>query len=213
MASLALARPEPVFKGSSQRLGGQHVFRKRVAGKHIQLGQVNTEAAEPCARLYDALQLLLHGPRADTNFEWSSYTQADIAAAISFLQAKGVDAHQAVAAARETKGSDWIGVTQNTGRSAWRAGILCQMGKSTGCTTLYWNGLPSAEAAAHQADCGFLAVRGLGCTPNFPASTYSQQQLQEAGEYSVSKGLDKGSVDRNLAAVQQVRGHDCFQIR
>jgi hypothetical protein len=51
------------------------------------------------------------GPaHADTNFEWSSYPHADIEAAASFLEAKRLDVHQAVAAAREARGVGWIGV-------------------------------------------------------------------------------------------------------
>jgi hypothetical protein len=128
--------------------------------------------------------LLLHGPHADTNFEWSSYTRADIAAAVLFLEAKGVDVRQAIAAARQARDStsEWIGVSRKTGSATWRVCIHNKNGgNGASRPTLSWCRLVSAEAAAHQADCGFLAMRGLGSTTNFPASTYSQQQLQQVG--------------------------------
>jgi hypothetical protein len=177
-------------------------------GKNINLGSFSPEAAQEGARLFDCLQLLLHGPHADTNFEWSSYTRADIAAAASFLEAKGVDVHQAIAAAREARGTcEWIGVHRTAGRASWTASVCCQIGNNAGYAALHnKRGLVSAEAAAHQADCGFLATRGLGCTTNFPASTYSQEQLQEAGDYAVSKGVEAARVEGNLAAIQQVCG-------
>jgi hypothetical protein len=86
-------------------------FNARVLGKKRFVGCFKPEEAEEGARKYDSLQLLLYGPRAKTNFEWSSYTQADVAAAAQFLQAKGLDVHQAVIDARQsTLGGQWHGV-------------------------------------------------------------------------------------------------------
>jgi hypothetical protein len=208
MASPASAAgPVPIFKGGSL-VKGRYRFRVKLSGKDINLGYLSPEAAEPGARLFDSLQLLLHGPHADTNFEWSSYTRADIAAAASFLEAKGVDVHQAIAAARAARGTtgDWIGVHQTAGRTSWAARIHCQVGNGAGYTTLHKSeGVLSAEAAAHQADCGLLATRGLGCTTNFPASTYSQQQLQEARNFATRVGAEAARVEGNLAAIEQVR--------
>jgi hypothetical protein len=213
MASPAcLGGPVPTFKGGLL-VKGRYRFRVRFSGKEINLGSFSPEAAEPGARLYDSLQLLLHGPHANTTFEWSSYTRADIAAAASFLEAKGVDVHQAIDAAREARGTtcDWIGVFLRAGRASWDAAATCGSSRNGGWK-VEWNGLVSAEAAAHQADCGYLATRGLGCTINFPASTYSQQQLQEAGDYAVSKGVEAAKVDENLAAVEEVCAQHDYQL-
>jgi hypothetical protein len=215
MASPACTGPVPIYKGGSVQKG-RYRFRVACSGKDINLGHFSLEAAEPGARLFDCLHLLLHGPHADTNFEWSSYTRADIAAAASFLEAKGVNVHQAIAAAREARGTtgDWIGVYHRAGSASWAARIYCQIGNDAGYATLHKaEGLVSAEAAAHQADCGYLAARGLGCTTNFPASTYSQQQLQEAGDYAVSKGVEAARVEENLAAVEKVRAQHVYQLR
>jgi hypothetical protein len=202
MANLSCTGPVPSLKGISLSKG-RYRFRVKCCGKGIALGSFSPDAAEPGARLYDSLQLLLHGPHADTNFAWSSYTRADIAAAASFLHAKGVDVHQAIAAAREARGTtcDWIGVYQRAGRATWEAQI--RMGGSG--WQFGWHGLVSAEAAAHRVDCGYLATRGLGCTTNFPASTYSQQQLQEAADFATGKGAEAARIQANLAAVEQVR--------
>jgi hypothetical protein len=207
MESTAVPGPVMDFKGGSWNVNcSKFDFCLSVSGKSVFLGQFSPEAAVAGARRRDALHLLLHGPHADTNFEWSSYTRADIAAAASFLEAKGLDVHQAVAFAREARGDGWNGVHFRKDRPSWTVHLQCQRGENGNRTAVDWYGLRSAEAAAHQADCGFLAIRGLGCTTNFPASTYSQQQLEAAGEYAVSKGAKAACVAENLAAVQQVRG-------
>jgi hypothetical protein len=209
MSSPAFPAPVANLKGCSLNKG-KYVFRTRVVGasRQLFLGSFAPEAAEPGARLYDSLQLLLHGPYADTNFEWSSYTRADIAAAASCLQAKGVDVHQAIAATREANSTcEWIGVHRTPGRASWTISLHCQVGSNAGYATLHKKGgLVSAEAAAHQADCCLLATRGLGCTTNFPASTYGQQQLQEAADFAISKGVEAARVEENLAVIKQVRG-------
>jgi hypothetical protein len=69
---------------------------------------------------------------------------------------------------------------------------------------LLWYGLPSAAAAAQKADCSYLAVQGLGCTTNFPASLYGRLQLEEAGEHAISKGVDGARVKASLEAVEKV---------
>jgi hypothetical protein len=87
------------------------------------------------------------------------------------------------------------------------APVTFQTGEDGGRKSVHWCGQRSAEAAAHQADSCFLAMRGLGCTTNFPASTYSQQQLRQAGDYAVSKGVEAVRVEENLNDIAQVR---CF---
>jgi hypothetical protein len=209
-ASPASTGPGPTFKGSFFARG-RYVFRYQGSGTAITLGSFKPDAAEAGARLYDAVLLLLHGPHADTNFEWNRYTRADVAAAALFLEAKGVDVKQAILSARNARGitCNWIGVCHTAGSTrTWRARTSGQRGENGGLSVrVEWDGMPSAEAAAHQADCGFLAVRGVGCITNFPASTYSQQQLEVAGDYAISKGaMSAARVEENLAAIQQVRG-------
>jgi hypothetical protein len=199
------------FKGCYRRKNYTSLtFQISTAGRCTSLGQFQPDAAEAGARLYDAVQLLLRGPHADTNFEWSSYTQADVAAAALFLEAKGLDVHQTVAATWDAKGAcGWTGVTVHGG--SCRPSVKCWAEEKGDRTTkaLAPGGLQGAEAAAHQADCAYLATRGLGCTTNFPASTYSQQQLQETGDYAISKGVPAAHVAANLEAVQQVCGLGC----
>jgi hypothetical protein len=192
MASPALTGPGSTFKGSHLSRG-RCVFRYQAAGQPVRLGCFKPEAAKTGARLYDAVQLLLHGPYADTNFEWSGYTLADVASAASVLEAKGVDVHKTVAAAVEARGAGgWNGACYaSASLVSWKVRVGCQINGSSSYSDVHWGSPhPTAEAAAHQADCAYLATRGLGCTPNFPASTYSQQQLQEAGGYAISKGVD-----------------------
>jgi hypothetical protein len=195
------------FKGS--RFGNNSLsfqFQFCSGGNHgyAHLGEFKPEQAASGARLYDAAQILIRGPRADINFEWSSYTQADIQRAVDVLQAKGVDVQQVIAARQDMAGSEGLGV--QAARESWRAQVTCCSGQQQ-MKHVRWHGLPSAEAAARQADCGFLAVKGLGCAAtNFPASAYSQLQLQEAGEHAVSKGVEAALVRKNLKAVEKVRG-------
>jgi hypothetical protein len=167
------------------------------------LGTFNTDQAASGARLYDAAQLLIRGPRSDINFEWSSYSQADVQRAVDLLQAKGVDVHRAVVAAREgQRGNAWFGA-QAQG-ATWYAHVNDSSGQQL--SMVWWCGLPSAEAAARQADCGLLAVKGMQCNfTNFPASAYSQLQLQQAGEHAISKGVEAALVKKNLEAVEKVR--------
>jgi hypothetical protein len=171
------------------------------------------QTVEDAAMLYDCLQLLLHGPRADTNFEWSSYCKADVEAAVEVLKRKGVDVHAAVVAAREGQGAgEWTGVYQKG--ASWFAHVSCRVqGGDRKQITIDWPRASSAEAAAPQADCGLLAVQGLQATTNFPASTYSKLQLEEAGECFISKGADAGRIRANLGAVEQVSALAGFPSR
>jgi hypothetical protein len=192
------------FRGSTVVSQG-FAFHISVVGKLRHLGLYPPASAEMGARLYDSLQLLLHGPRANTNFEWSSYTRADITAAAKVLQKKGVHVKAAVLHARATRApGEWIGVV---GRStSWAADVAVYRGKGIPNVHVCWKQLQSAEVAAQQADCCLLAVHGLGCTTNFPASQYSKLQLEEAGQYAVSKGVEAMRAKANLEAVEQV----CF---
>jgi hypothetical protein len=196
------------FKGGHFRGGRfEFQFQFHFSASHKSawpLGTFQPEQAASGARLYDAAQILVRGPCADINFEWSSYTQADIQRAVEVLQAKGLDVHQAVVAGEEKPGSEWFGVREH--RASWQAHLSRFPGQQRNTTkAVTWQGLPSAEAAARQADCGCLAVRGLGCTvTNFPASAYSQLQLQQAGEHAVRKGVDVARVKENLEAVEKV---------
>jgi hypothetical protein len=177
-----------------------------VLGKRLHLCSCTPEEVEQGARLYDAVQLLLHGPRANTNFEWSSYSRANITAAVKLLQDKGVDVPRAVVAARtpgQGSAGEWLGVVQR--RSSWAAQVRWSPPDNIQKPVLVrWGGLPGMETAIHHADCGFLAIRGLDCIPNLPASNYSQTELEQAGEAAVDSGVDKDVVLQNLAAVQQV---------
>jgi hypothetical protein len=196
----------PVQGSLREAAGGQDPHRRLhspapQAPSHLEAGAVTNTAA----RRQDALRLLLDGPFANTTFEWSSYTQADIAAAAEALQARGLDAHQAVvdARAKKERGSQWVGVGFRD--RAWRAQVTVSAYAGGHCRSVNvsWK-LPHAEAAACQADCGFLATRGLGCTTNFPASSYSQEELEEAGQHAVRGGVDAAAVRENLGAVKQV---------
>jgi hypothetical protein len=122
---------------------------------------------------------------------------------VELLQAKGVDVHKAVVAAREAqRGTEWLGAMAHKG--SWRSHVAYDDGQQH-WKQLNWHGLPSAAAAARQADCGLLAVRGMECNvTNFPASVYSQQQLQEAGEHAISKGMEAALVKKHLQAVEKV---------
>jgi hypothetical protein len=178
-----------------------HLYRFRVCVLGIKrcLGCFRAAEAEQGARKYDSLQLLLYGARAKTNFEWSTYTRADIAAAASLLQAKGLDVHQAVIFARQClRGGKWFGV--HADGVSWTATMFQKRPERA----LRWCGLSSAEAAARRADAGQLAVVGLGCTTNFPASSYTKLELEEAGRYATSKGMQAVHVAACLEAVEQV---------
>jgi hypothetical protein len=198
---------QAAFKGCHVALNDKLSFQIKfnLDGKRCctYLGSFEPEQAASGARLYDAAQLLIRGPRADINFEWSSYTQADIQRAVEVLQAKGVDVHKAVVAAREgLRGTEWFGVRQRG--PSWHAQWIYHDQQHYKHVAV--QGLPSAEAAARQADCGFLAVRGMECDfTNLPASAYSQQQLQEAGEHAISKGAEAALIKKNLKAVEKVR--------
>jgi hypothetical protein len=197
------------FKGGQFRAGNKFDFKFQFHFGASQrsswpLGSFEPEQAATGARLYDAAQILIRGPRADINFEWSSYTQSDIQRAVEVLQAKGLDVHKAVVAREERPGSEWFGVRELG--TSWQAHLSRFPGQLRTLRKLSWHGLPSAEAAARQADCGCLAARGLGCTvTNFPASAYSQLQLQQAGEHAIRKGVEAALVEENLAAVEKVR--------
>jgi hypothetical protein len=194
------------YRGGCLQRKAQHAYRFRadVLGVDISLGCFTAAKAEQGARKYDALQLLLYGSRAKTNFEWSSYTQADVAAAAQLLQAKGLDVHQAVVCARQSRvGGEWYGVHMRG--VYWIATVSSSTATGIPSTSVRWcRGLSSAEAAARQADAGQLAVIGLGCTTNFPASSYTKLQLEEAGRYAVSKAVEAAHVAACLEAVEQV---------
>jgi hypothetical protein len=199
--------PLATFVGACWVSGSNmYCFHIGILGASLVLGMYKPEDAESGARLYDALQLLLHGPRANTTYLWKTYTQANVAAAAEVLQSKVVGVHQAVVHAREGRAAgQWIGVSCNRARAAtWNAHLVLY---TTGSPKLNirWGVQQSAEEAARQADCGLLAIKGLRCTTNFPASRYRQQQLVAAGEHAISKGVDAGLVQGNLEAVQQVR--------
>jgi hypothetical protein len=187
-----------------------YCFSIQVLGRRVALGTYKPQQAKSGARLYDALQLLLHGPCANTTFPWRTYTQPDIAAAVEVLESKGVDVHQAVVHAREGRNAgQWTGVICSSNRKAWSA-QLCIYVKgspqlSAAQLNIRWGVQQSPDAAARQADCGLLALHGLRCTTNFPASAYHQLQLVAAGEHAISKGAEPERVNTNLKAVQQVR--------
>jgi hypothetical protein len=185
-------------------------YQKRISGRVVHLGCYSikegheSKKAKAAARLYDAVELLLHGPYAETNSEWSAYTQADIASAVNFLEGKGINVHEAVAASRDGQGArEWIGVTTQRG-SAWRTKVNCKRENGKGQIAISWPWVSSAEAAAQQADCGLLAVHGLQATTNFPASSYSQQQLEKAQERAIRNGVDAERVQSNVEAVGKV---------
>jgi hypothetical protein len=185
-----------VWKPRSQK----YRFQITLLRKSWTIGDYKPAAVEVGARRYDALQLLLHGPYANTNFPWSSYTQLDIAAAVQLLRARGVDVLLAVAASTR-KG--WNGRFELRGTS-WRAHLPVQLpGRIT--ITISWCGLSDTGEAALHLDRGALAVKGLGCTTTLPASAHSKQDLEETGKYVISKGVDAALVKQNLEAVEQVR--------
>jgi hypothetical protein len=184
-------------------ISGNYVFFISVLGTLRYIGSYKSESVKAGARLHDALQLLLYGPRANTTFEWSAYTQADILGAAKALKRKGIDVRQAVLHAREAGAlGKRIGVIELA--RSWTAYVAAYRGKGSCALTVCWKQLPSAEVAAQQADCGLLAVQGLGCTTNFPPSMYSKLQLEQAGEHAVSMGVDELRVTANLEAVEKL---------
>jgi hypothetical protein len=204
----------PSYRGGRWRPEAQQFdFNLRFCGHSLHLGSFSAEGAASGARLYDALQLLLRGPRADTTYLWSTYTRADIAAAAAFLEAQRVDVPQAVVALTEGRSGSsgrWLGVRPQG--DCW-AGVVGHTPSAGGARiALRWGWQPSAEAAARDVDRLVLVVKGLGCTTNFPVATYSQEELEEAGVYAISKGVDAARVRANLEDVQQVRvdvGTEC----
>jgi hypothetical protein len=204
MPSAAAQGTLPTFRGGHYRSNAHtYQFLATALGKHISLGSFKPAEAETGARMYDALQLLLYGPRALTNFEWSSYAQADIAAAAQLLQEKGLDVHQAVIFARQKYGREWYGVSSRAVSWIARVKHACN-GRASQDVNVAWYGLPSAEAAARQADAGRLAIIRRGCTTNFPASSYTKLQLEEAGRHATSKGVEAAHLAACLEAVEQV---------
>jgi hypothetical protein len=188
----------PFQHGCSSKAG----LRISCLGQTFSLRTHAAEAATSQARLYDAIQLLLHGPLACTNFQWSSYKQSDIRAAVAFLEAKGVDVHQAVAAGQYAERIQFTAV-QPCGGAAYRACFdFHQRGQRH---RMAFGTFSSAEAAAGKADCGLLVVQGLNCTTNFPASSCDEADLHEAGEAAIAQGVEAVVVERNLEAVEQVR--------
>jgi hypothetical protein len=197
------APPRNVYKGSCWIAATRKfLFCLRLRGRCHYLGHHTEDSARKGARAFDALQLLLHGHRADTNFDWSKYTRADIAAAAARLRARGVDVREAIASAREAR-VKWIGV-KLYGIAIWQATAFGHATAGEKVRAVHWCSLGSAEAAARQADCGLLAVNGLGITINFPASSYSREQLEEAGEHAISKGMKAARITGNLDAVEEV---------
>ena len=200
------------YKGGGWRSGRCH-FKIHLLGKRVPLGIYAPDSAVNGARLYDALHLLLYGHRADTNFAWCSYTQADIAAAIAAMKSQGVDVPRAVAYARSPKASSskYLGVS--AGIALWQVNVHCHLGKGQPKLKVCWGRLCGEEVAAHFADCGMLAINGLQCTTNFPASRYSQEQLEEVAQQAISKGVNAECVRANLAAVAQVGRACCAELQ
>jgi hypothetical protein len=185
----------------------RYQFGTAVLGRTLKIGHYKPDAAESGARLYDSLQLLLHGPHAETNFKWSGYSQADVAGAARLLLDRGVDVQQAVLSAGGS-GSCWTGVSGQ--ERTWAGKVMFRNEDCPGKKLrMTWSGLPSAEAAARRVDPAFLCIYGLDRMTNFPASTYAQLELEEAGARAVSRGVEEGRVTQNLAAVEKVRGCPC----
>jgi hypothetical protein len=200
----------PVLLGHRQYKGAvwnhtnrTYDFSMTILGNSRNLGSYLPADADSGARRFDALQLLLLGPRAETNFAWGSYSQADIARVAECLKDGGVDVELAVA---DTK--RWVGSVSRTGQT-WRA--YAEHNDKGNRISFTRGNLQTAAAAAWQVDCWMLPLKGVACTTakNFPASRYTQQQLKEAGELMISKGVRASLVNGNLEAIEKVR---CFQL-
>jgi hypothetical protein len=198
------------YKGLTRKNGrGKFELKVQLGGKTRFLGRFSPQEVEEAARLVDCVQLLVYGPNADTNFQWSNYSTANIEAAAQTLQEMGVDVQQAVVDAggsRHSKGGRLrLGVTQLPDRSIFGAQVSYR--EAFGKRQIHLgSGLRSEEAAARQADLGLLAIQGLGCRrTNNQASTYTHRELEEAGEYAVEKKVPKEVVATNLEEVKQVR--------
>jgi hypothetical protein len=204
-----------VYKGGSWREKVQkYEFRTSFPHqKEIRLGLFKRQDAQPPARNTDAMQLLVNSYWADTTYFWSSYSRADIASAAELMRSHQVDVHRAVVAARKKRGlGKWFGVQFRNG--AWTGALDIRQPKSNDSKEVqrmkvHWSPQASAEAAARDVDCGNLAVRGVGCTTNFPAGAYTQEELEEAGEYAISKGVNAARIRANLEEIQQVCRHAC----
>jgi hypothetical protein len=171
-------------------------------GGGAHLGHFTPAQAKHGAEAFDLLQLLIYGPFADTNFKWSHYTQENVAAAAAILSSGDVNLHAIIVLARLQKG-EWLAVEEEP-QGCWRASVSCKQQGEVIDGVVCSQGGASAEEAARDADRGLLVVEGLGCTTNFPASSYSAQELEEAGWYAMGVGVDPERVENNLEAVEQV---------
>ena len=211
-ASGPATKPPASYIGGTWRAEHQKFYFQAnvLPGKQTYLGYFPPETAQEGARRYDVVHLLLHGPRANTNFPWSSYSKADFAAAVAYLHSKGINVVAAVVAAREARGkSDWVGITSPSDRSMCyanvRCPVTCLVAGGTRTKKICWSAVPSAEVAARTADCGRLAAQGLLCITNFRASFYTKEQVEEAGKHLIEKGGDRDVIEQNLQDVEQVR--------
>jgi hypothetical protein len=175
-----------------------------VQGRTISFGSYWDHDLERGLRLYDSAQFLFRGARASSSLGWEEYSQADVKGVAHFLRSKGLDVELAVARSFGAKGARLpIGVRSGTGGS-WTASVVCPKTEHYHAVTLLWKGLPDVAAATRQLDLALVAVFGLDSTPNLTASSYSKEDLAEAGREAASQGVAEHSVKASLAAVEKV---------
>jgi hypothetical protein len=81
--------------------GKNYQFYARVPGhRDVYIGAFSEERGDEGGRKHDAVQLLVHQHKADTNFQWDSFSKADLEAAGKLLQSKKVNVRNAMDASR-----------------------------------------------------------------------------------------------------------------
>jgi hypothetical protein len=138
--------------------------------------------AQNGARLYDCIQILLRGAAADTNFSISSYTQSAVLAAAVKLKEAGWDVQQAVKAAQRNRGAStylWVIRNRNCNSAKlFESKTPCSEVKTLGASAGYFCGTFTTDVeAAREADIVSLVLNVEHAKLNFPASSYSVQQL------------------------------------
>jgi hypothetical protein len=201
------------------------------------LGAVWFAVAAPAGRtvlsgllLYDALQLVLFGAHAITNFEWTNCTTAHIAEAVEELERQGFSGRQAMLAGWDAVGTSRAGVPGVTARKTADGGAVLSVQvpwlsrDGRRCTLCFatdaavhgsqqrrargWS-VAQEASAARMADRVALVLRGLACTTNFPASECAEEQLWVVAASAIRQGVDARLVDRNVQDVRQV----CLTLR
>jgi hypothetical protein len=162
-------------------------------------------------RLFDALQLFLFGPYADTNFSWTECTPAHIARALAAVESQGFTGQQAVVAGWNEKGASTTSLlgyatgSEDNG-ATWSVHIPWATMDGQPCTFTLPGTVANVHATSRMADMAFLALRGMVYPTSFPASQYTAEDLRIIGAAVVIQGADPEAVEGHLQAIEAVRG-------